>query len=115
MLLNLSNHPSNIWPENQIQLANSLYHVVTDLPFPQINPESNSDDLEQLVEEYEIKIRQTNPTTVHIMGELTFTYRLVNKLKAIGINCIASTTERKVTIEDNLKTSQFQFVQFRPY
>jgi len=115
MLLNLSNHPSTLWPQNQLQQAQQLYHTVTDLPFPQIDPEYNSDQLEMLVEEYELKVRKTDPIAVHIMGELTFTYRLVNRLKAIGIHCIASTTERKVSIENNIKTSQFQFVQFRDY
>ncbi len=115
MLLNLSNHPSNIWPENQLQQAVQLYHAVTDLPFPQIEPAISSDQLEMLVEEYELLVRKANPNTVHIMGELTFTYRLVNRLKAIGIPCIASTTERKAIIENNIKTSQFQFVQFRDY
>jgi len=115
MLLNLSNHPSNLWPQNQLKLAQQLYHSITDLPFPKVAPESNSDQLEMLVEEYELLVRKANPIAVHIMGELTFTHRLVNKLKAIGIPCIASTTERKVSIDNNIKTSQFQFVQFRDY
>ena len=115
MLLNLSNHPSTHWPDNQVQLATKLYHTITDMPFPQISPELNSDQLELLVEEYELLVRKANPIAVHIMGELTFTYRLVNRLKAIGINCIASTTERKVSIENNIKKSQFEFVQFREY
>ena len=115
MLLNLSNHPVSDWPANQLQSAQELYSTVNDIPFPQIDPAMNSDKLEELVKEYITKIIQANPTAVHIMGELTFTYRLVNKLNAIGIPCIASTTERKAAIENNIKTSQFQFVQFRPY
>jgi len=115
MLLNLSNHPVSHWPANQLQSAQELYSTVNDIPFPQIDPAMNSDKLEELVKEYITKIIQANPTAVHIMGELTFTYRLVSKLNAIGIPCIASTTERKAAIENNIKTSQFQFVQFRPY
>jgi len=115
MLLNLSNHPSTLWPDNQLKKALQIYNSVKDLPFPQVSPEFNSDELKELVQDYEFKISKANPTAVHIMGELTFTHRLVNKLKAIGIPCIASTTERKVTIENNIKTSQFQFVQFREY
>ena len=41
---------------------------------------------------------------------------LVNRLQAIGIPCVASTTERVVTEEsDGRKVSQFRFVQFRSY
>jgi hypothetical protein len=116
MLLNLTNHPSISWPANQKQTALNQYGEIVDLSFPQIDPRLTSDQVERLVEEYIIKIRKIDPSAVHIMGEMTFTFRLVNKLKEIGIPCIASTTERKVTEDDNgNKTSQFKFVQFRSY
>lgn len=116
MLLNLSNHPSTSWPQNQKTLAIAVYGEVQDLIFPQIDPNSSGYDLDQLVEKYESKIRKVNPTAVHIMGEMTFSYRLINKLKEIGIPCIASTTERKVSEDKNgKKISQFNFVKFRSY
>jgi len=115
MLLNLSNHPSNLWPQNQTALAIEKYGEIQDLPFPNINPEIEAYELDQLAEEYEIKIRKLNPTAVHLMGELTFTFRLVNRLKAIGVNCIASTTSRNVIEKDGAKTSVFAFVSFRAY
>lgn len=115
MLLNLSNHPSTLWPQNQTALALEKYDQIQDLPFPHIDPQLSGYDLEQLAEEYEIKIRKINPTAVHLMGELTFTFRLVNRLKAIGINCIASTTSRNVIEKDGAKTSVFAFVGFREY
>lgn len=115
MLLNLSNHPSSLWPDNQLALAKELYNSVEDLTFPQIDPNWNTDEVEMLVNEYVQKVRKINPTAVHIMGELTFTNRIVNKLKEVGFLCLASTTERKVAVIDNKKTSEFQFVRFRPY
>lgn len=116
MLLNLSNHPSSSWPESQVRAATHQYQTVEDLPFPQINPEWDDDQIEQLAEEYEIKIRKVNPQAVHLMGEMTFTFKLVNRLKSIGIPCIASTTERIATDGSNgNKTSVFQFVRFRTY
>lgn len=115
MLLNFSNHPSHQWPRNQMQTAVTGYGSVQDLPFPQINPEWNSDQVLQLVEAYETEIRQINPAAVHIMGELTFTYMLVNKLTSIGIPCVASTTKRNVKEEKSIKTSVFEFVKFRSY
>ena len=55
-------------------------------------------------------------TTVHIMGEMTFTFMVVTRLKELGIRCVASTTERKVTYDsDGVKQTEFQFVMFREY
>ncbi len=115
MLLNLTNHPSTQWPEKQYNYALELYQKVIDLPFPQILPALDSASLDVLVEDYEHKIRQITPHAVHIMGEMTFTFRLVQKLKAFGIPCIASTTERITEQVGEVKTSKFQFVQFREY
>lgn len=115
MLLNLSNHPSHLWPDNQIQAALKQYDSVEDLPFPQINPAWTSDQVLRLAEEYEIKIRKISPTAVHVMGELTFTFALVSKLQSIGIPCIASTTKRNATEEGNIKQSVFEFIGFRDF
>lgn len=115
MLLNLSNHPSQVWPEGQMIAALNQYESVEDLPFPQINPEWTSDQVLQLAEEFENIIREINPTAVHIMGELTFTFSLVDKLKRIGFHCIASTTKRNVTEKQGIKQSLFEFVRFRDY
>lgn len=115
MLLNLSNHPSTNWAANQKEAAISKYSAIEDLPFPQVPPTMDGYELDRLVEEYEIKVRKINPMAVHLMGELTFTFRLVSKLKSIGIPCIASTTARKVTEFEGTKTSIFEFVQFRDY
>lgn len=116
MLLNLSNHPSANWPKVQMNAAIQQYSSVQDLPFPQIDPSATSDDLEKLAEEYEHKIREINPMTVHIMGEMTFAFKLVTRLKAIGITCVASTTERVAKEDiDGTKTSVFKFVRFREY
>ena len=116
MLLNLTNHPSANWSEEQKNTAIHQYDSVQDLPFPQIDPNATSDDLEKLAEEYEHKIRKLDAKAVHIMGEMTFTFKLVTRLKAIGIPCVASTTERIVQERNNeAKVSIFRFVSFREY
>jgi hypothetical protein len=115
MLLNLSNHPSANWSEKQRLKAIELYTVIEDLQFPPISPTLKPADLDLLVDNYIITIRKINPMAIHIMGEMTFTFRLVNQLKAIGFTCIASTTERKSIEENGIKTSIFEFIQFREY
>lgn len=41
MLLNLSNHPSSYWPDNQMEWAINIYGKVKDLPFPHVDPNLN--------------------------------------------------------------------------
>ena len=54
-------------------------------------------------------------TTVHLMGEMNFTFALITKLKARGIKCVASTTQRETVEEGGVKVSKFNFVRFREY
>ncbi len=115
MLINLSNHPSTNWSENQINIGNVSFGQIIDLPFPQIDPESSEKDIEILVAEYHQKIVNLQPKAVHIMGELVFTHKLVNSLKKIPIACVASTTHRNTIEKDGVKTSVFEFVKFRYY
>jgi hypothetical protein len=116
MLLNLTNHPSSLWSEVQLQAAHSAFGPVEDLPFPPVDPTLDDAGLDQLVAEYAHQVRSLQPAAIHIMGELTFTFRLVNRLQDAGYRCVASTTERLVS-HDSLgnKISTFIFVQFRDY
>ena len=122
MLINLSNHPSSLWGEEQTKAAAEKYGKVIDLPFPAIDPEAGPDAIALLADQYEVKIRKllaaenTGAFAVHVMGELTFCFALVARLQKFGITCLASTTRRE-TIEngDGLKTSRFEFVRFREY
>ena len=115
MLLNLSNHPSTKWSPEQRQAANEDFGGVSDLLFPNIAPEATPDDIWQLAMEYFRLIEIRQPSAVHVMGEMTFTFRLVTMLKAAGMHCVASTTERIVTESEGQKIVQFKFVMFRAY
>jgi len=118
MLLNLSNHTSKFWKEDQLS-ASLEYGKIHDEAFPQIDPELSSLGMDALVELYYKKcmfLRNENDQfALHIMGEMCFCYRLITRLKAQGITCLASTTLRKVVYADDVKQVEFQFVQFRKY
>ena len=118
MLVNFSNHPFRYWGERQRE-ASRCYGDVMDLPFPTVAPNSNNSQLQSLAQEWVHKISalgDKHNMTVHIMGEMTFTFMVVSKLKELGIKCIASTTERKTTYnDDGTKVSEFQFVKFREF
>lgn len=121
MLINLSNHPSTQWPAEQIDAAKLQFAQVVDLPFPQIDPVGDEAYIQILVDDYLKKIKQlatengSDKPTVHIMGELTFCFVLVQALHNQGVDCVASTTERIVHEENGVKTSEFRFVKFRRY
>lgn len=116
MLINLSNHPSEKWAEKQRKAAKSVYGSILDMPFPQVPPESSMDEVNKMVNDYTNKIMEYQPVAVHIMGELTFTFSLVDQLMNRGISCIASTTQRNVEEEeDGVRKVRFEFVRFREY
>ena len=120
MLLNLSNHPAGKWSDSQTKTAKEQFGVILDLPFPKIDPSASSDQLLDLADQFilkinEIKKEHQDNITVHVMGEMTFTFALVKKLKTAGIQCIASTTNRLVEEKEGKKIVQFEFVQFRKY
>ncbi len=114
-LLNLSNHPLSSWQEAQRVEAERLFGKVEDMAFPAIPPEMSEEELDQLVDEYFQKIIKESPAAVHLMGEMTFTCRLVQRLKAAGIPCLASTTERIAREEEGRKVTEFRFSRFRFY
>ena len=118
MLINFSNHPSEYWGAKQVEAAQE-YGEIKDVAFPDVDPEASYNDIQELAEQYVEKIlayAENNYITVHVMGEMTFTYIVVKKLKEKGIDCIASTTERNSeVIADGRKIIDFQFVKFRRY
>jgi hypothetical protein len=116
MLLNLSNHPSARWAAEQFNKAQEEYERVEDLPFPHIDPALTTEEVQSLAADYFQRVLATQPAAVHLMGEMTFTHALVQKLKAAGIPCVASTTQRRTEeLPDGSKKVHFQFVQFRAY
>lgn len=118
MFINLSNHPSSKWSEAQTEAAKQ-YGDIIDLPFPEVDPNGDEAYIANLADEYCRKIldmRDGTPLTIHLMGEMTFAFALVARLKKKDVACLASTTERIVLEEaPGVKTNVFRFVRFRHY
>ena len=118
LFLNLTNHSHQSWDKEQLD-SSSKYGNIVDIAFPSIAPDDDSTAINAIVEKYTNIIKEQTDyfnVTVHIMGEMTFTYAIVSRLKALGIKCLASTTERNTIITpDGKKLSDFKFVQFREY
>ncbi len=120
MLINLSNHPSALWEQPQVEAA-LPWGRVEDLPFPLVDPAGDGHHIEALARDYLDRIlrklkQEPGPHAVHLMGELTFCFALAQLLTRQGIDCVASTTQREVVSQNGGdKTSRFSFVQFRAY
>ncbi|MBL7785187.1 MAG: hypothetical protein JNM36_04730 [Chitinophagales bacterium] len=132
MFINLSNHPSDKWSDEQREAAMALSQslvmpnapkntkaFIVDMAFPNIPPTATTQDVIDLAEKFYNNINKqgiAKQSAVHIMGEMTFCFTLVGLLQQQGFLCVASTSERN-TIEnlDGSKTIVFNFVQFRPY
>ena len=118
VFLNFTNHPSNNWSEEQLTAAREFGDII-DLPFPEVNEKADDWDIDALSDEYMEKIKDLSgnqPCTVHISGEPTFTYAMVNKLIAKNYNCVASTSRRDVELlPDGSKRVTFHFCRFRKY
>lgn len=118
LLINLSNHPSAGWGARQREAA-EMYGEIEDMDFPAIPPEAGEREITDLAEEYVAQIEEraeTRDVTVHIMGEMTFCYAVITRLRPLGIPCLASTTRRQVTeTADGVKEVRFDFETFRRY
>ena len=119
MFINLSNHPSANWSAEQKTAAEQLCGDIIDLPFPQVDPHGDEDYIAALADEYCLKVRSISnglPAIVHLMGEMTLTFALLQRLQSQGIRCVASTTERFTkNLSNGVKESIFLFVKFRNY
>ena len=121
LFVNYSNHPSSKWPDNQKTTAQQFGQII-DIGFPIVDEFADEDMIIQKVnEQIELIKKETNnndpsSTTIHIMGEMTFTYAMVNALSKLGYTCVASTTKRIVEdLPDGTKKTTFAFARFREY
>lgn len=123
MLLNISNHSSKTWQADQMQKAMLQYGIVADMPFPDVDPSADESAVSKLAQEYALKAEHffnqqslsPGQRYVHVMGEMTFTFCLVEMLQQKGIQCVASTTRRMSEEKGGRKVSRFVFIRFRKY
>lgn len=117
--INHTNHPSSNWDEDQLKAAGE-YGEILDVPFPNVDPELDTTEVMELVNNNFKEISGKNPSCVLCQGEFVYVYHMVQKLKAAGINAIAACSERNVkeSVDEsgnNVKTIIFSFARFRDY
>jgi len=115
---NITNHPSGLWSDGQLAAARA-YGEVVDQPFPVVDETCDEMDVARLAGEYVDKLYALSGGqhfVVHVMGEMTLTFALVTRLKALSVRCLASTTCRDVALlPDGTKQVSFHFCRFRVY
>lgn len=119
LLVNLSNHPYKDWSEDQKKAAEK-YGDVQDMAFPEIDPAMKIDKIKKEIAAAQIdeikNMCKERRVTVHIMGEMSYTFYVVSQLKAFGIRCICSTSERDTEdLGGGEKKVTFRFKRFRDY
>ncbi|MGM9740223.1 MAG: hypothetical protein ACI3ZP_06420 [Candidatus Cryptobacteroides sp.] len=118
MLINFSNHPLAEWQKPQYDSAVTLFGGVIDLPFPEVDPSASLSDVERLADTCLERLMAIvrDDDTVHIMGEHTLTFQMLDRLRSAGIKCVASCTERICTVgKDGNTIRTFRFKGFRSY
>jgi len=130
MLINLSNHPSKLWSDKQTNAALELFGNITDIQFPNIPADSNEYIVTSLAKKYGDKIEELfnkqkhhikskgkkYEDAIHLMGEMTFCYALIDYVDTGDFNFYASTSDRNVKqLDDGKKIVEFDFVRFRKF
>lgn len=119
VFINISNHLSSSWGDEQVAAAEA-YGAIEDIGFPRVPADADEGVIDETAKKIVKEIFDTHDDTVditvHVMGEMTLTFALVNILKTSGVRCVASCSDRKVEERhDGSKVSYFEFAGFRKY
>ena len=119
MLLNLTNHPSQRWPEEQRRAAKARWGSVTDYPFPTVDPEATTAQVAELARRTVEQVCALRPEAVLCQGEMSLTLALVTLLqnRDIQVYVTCSRRESRECVRDGVvvKTACFRFAGFREY
>ena len=119
MLLNLTNHPSQRWPEEQLRTAEARWGSVADFPFPAVEPEASTAQVAELARQITGQVCALRPEAILCQGEMTLTAGLVALLQREGFPVYAACSRResRESVRDGVvvKTASFRFAGFREY
>ena len=119
IFINLSNHPSRQWGEEQLAAARKFGKIV-DMNFPPIDPQTSPEKIQNFAKSVFSLIRALGKPVVMVQGEFTFTYQLVRLLQEAGIRAVVSCSKRvsEEYVDEKgatVKVSSFRFEGFRDY
>lgn len=126
MFINISNHPSSKWNEEQLNAARELGgEVIVDIQFPNVPSAVSGRDIEymaiELVNDVYFKIEGSDNNVAMVQGESTLATTVIAMLQDFcGIKVVAACSDRNVeeiVLDDGTvkKNVIFKFIQFREY
>lgn len=122
MLINLTNHPFEEWPEEQVNAAKLQFGSVRNLLPKPVPPDLDSLKVLELAHYYVKRALEILSLAPHetngilITGEYNFTWCCINLLQQKGFGCYAATTERLILEKEKASIKRaYSFVQFRKY
>lgn len=115
VFINFSNHPSDLWSAAQTEAALTYAARIVDLPFPQVDPMVDERAIDELAQSKTEEILSMNPSVVMCQGEFGLSFAVIQKLINAGIVVLYACSERKVHVNGNMKSVQFDFVRFRRF
>lgn len=118
--INLSNHSSSNWSEEQLNSAKQYSENIIDIPYPNIPPAASQSEIKEIMKDTLNKVIEANPKTVMCMGENITCHNFVKELEKLNIQTVAAVTKPVTEIiknedgtERTVKT--FKFEGFRDY
>ena len=119
IFVNHTNHQSERWSVEQKTAAEKFGRIV-DLPFPDVPPNFNTDEVHEMVMKNLREILALKPAAVLCQGEFSYTVAMVEELKKNNVAVMAATSERVVSVVQESdgstkRVSIFNFVRFRRY
>ena len=120
MLINLTNHPSANWNEEQRAEAVRQWGTIEDYSFPAVGAQWDNEQMKTRAEAIVNEIAARNPDAVLCQGEMCMTFLLTAMLQKKGLPVYAATSERRAQEEllpdgSIRKSVVFCFVRFRQY
>lgn len=119
MLINLTNHPSKSWHNEQLQAA-EFYGEIVDVPFPDVNPLFAEKQITDIADDLVNYVCELEPDAVLCQGEFSLAYAIIKRLTEKKITVLAACSARRVIEEmqengDVKKICIYNFVKFRKY
>jgi len=119
-LINISNHPSTRWSDEQKEASKEFASEIIDVPFPLVNPSANTAEICQLANDifYKHIVPKRKNCILMIQGEFSLRYALFMLCKANGFSIAIPTTKREVQekfLPDGsvIKQAVFKFIRWR--
>jgi len=116
--INVSNHASKAWSDEQRAAATDLVAggEILDVAFPNVAPTATTEEVVVIAARLLDSLDPHGDSVWMVQGEFTLTVTLVGMVQSRGDLVVAACSERvSLDMGDGKKVVSFRFVQFRGY